>query len=202
LVTTAIGPPRRYPAWRRESAEPARRGQVVELLDKLLHAVLHEDDEAAGQRAGVTGAAAAAEADLRMQVVADDGGVHVAVAVYLRGAQEGDGVQAPVGHVAEGFHEAGVQVGEGHHPRVGDGHRQLFERGPDAAGLEEDVSVWGVDALGDRGGQHGYAGAGEQHITVLDEAPGGDGHHLARGVGGHGRLCVGHLIHLRSRPGA
>ena len=50
---------------------------------------------------------------------------------------------------------------------------------PDAAGLEEDVRVGGVDALGHRGGQHRHAGAGEEHVAVLDEAAGGDGHHLA-----------------------
>ena len=87
----------------------------------------------------------------------------------------------------------------GHHAGVGDGHRQLLEARPDAAGLEEDVRVGGVDALGDGGRQHRHAGAGEEHVAVLDEAPGGDGHHLAGGVGDR---RLGHVPHLLSRPGA
>ena len=118
-----------------------------------------------------------------MLVVADHRGVQVAEAVYLRRAQEGDGVQAPVPDVAEGFHQAGVEVAEGHDPRVGHGHGQLVELRPDTARLEEHVGPGGVDALGHGSRQHGHAGAREQHVAVVDEAAGGDGHHLARRAG-------------------
>jgi len=149
-----------------------------------------------------------------MAVVADDGRVQVAVTVDLRGAEEGDRVQASIGDVAERLDEAGVEVGVGHDAGIGHSHRQFFELWPDSPGLEEDVRPRGVDALGDGRRQHRHARPGEEHIAVLDEAAGGDGHHLARGVCGRrsgrsagrrggGRVCrVGHLPHLLSRPGA
>ena len=81
LVITQEGPPSGRPAFSAavRSVEPPRAGQVIQFGNEFPLGVLHEDDRPADEGGHVTGAAAAGKPDLGMVVVADDGGVQVAV---------------------------------------------------------------------------------------------------------------------------
>ena len=111
-VTTTDGPSPQPallladPRGRLGAAEVAGRGSEVDALDEAARALAHDHEDLARVDGDLAGATGAGQAGRRMVVVADDGGVDVAEAVDLGGAQEADVDEAALEVVAEELEHA------------------------------------------------------------------------------------------------
>ena len=78
------------------AGQVAGAGEKIQLLDERAALQTHDHERALRVDRDFAGAAAARQAHLRFGVVADDGGVEVAVAIDLRAAEQRDLDQAPL----------------------------------------------------------------------------------------------------------
>src|SRR6185369_7467721 len=85
---------------------PPRTGYVADIFHKTPLFVHHDEDSALCERVDVRIAAAAGEAEFRIEIIADAGSVDIAKEIHLGSAQEPEIYQPSLGY-AEGVVEAG-----------------------------------------------------------------------------------------------
>jgi len=126
----------------------------------------HDKDRTLGERVDVRVAAAAGEAQFRLQVVADAGGVDIAVLVDLRPAEVAEIDIAALGD-GKGIEQTGGTRGPGFATGVADRGRQF--RGPavEGSGLENQFQVGGMGLLRQHDGHHGQTGTGKNDLIIL-----------------------------------
>ncbi|MND59681.1 hypothetical protein D3C80_508840 [compost metagenome] len=160
----------------------ADRGDEGQLVDEGAVGLLEDDQHFLGGTGDLRGAAGTRQAHFRVVVVTDHGGVDVAEAVHLGGAEEADVDAATLQPVAEDLAGGHHGVGGLGQLAVTDGQRQHGRLGADGAGFVDQHHVRGRGQARQVGSLGRQADADEADGAVLQAAGGRHGHHFIGAV--------------------
>ena len=107
--------------------QEAWRSHIVYSFDEAASLVPDKDNGAAHKATRVAGPTRTRQAYFRSGIIADAGGIQIAISVNLSRTQDPNHVwsHGPILHRGEGLGQPSIEAGPVHYPRIGDRQRDL-----------------------------------------------------------------------------